>query len=342
MIPKPLDLVVDMYGCPNRCLHCWIGHMPNRRMRDGDDRFIVDFFRPYFDRIAFYSWLREPDYCDDYRERWEKDLRLSVNEVPKRFELASFWRIVRDPSYVPFLREVGVRRVQLTFFGLEALTDKYVGRKGAFRELLQATELLLAHRIAPRWQAFINEENKDELVELLRLSETLRLRERCEAFGEEFRFFVHEGSCDGENRKLYGIRICKGNVPAELKPYYLGLDRLASEREWVERLRDDSSRVTFRNADRIVLQISNRFDVYFNFSEMSDRWKIGNLKTDAPDELVRRVVEEDVPALCVARNRTVGELAARYGDPHSERLFARGDYEEYLLNLCLYDQSIPV
>ncbi len=232
--------------------------------------------------------------------------------------------------------------MQLTFFGLETLTDRYVGRKGTFRELLQATELLLAHRIAPRWQAFINEENKDELVELLRLSETLQLRERCEAFGEEFRFFVHEGSCDGENRKLYGIRICKGDVPAELKPYYLDFDRLASEREWVERLWDDFSHVTFHNVDRIVLQISNRFDVYFNFFEMSERWKIGNLKTDAPDELVRRVAEEDVPALCVARNRTVGELAGQYGDPHSERLFARGDYEEYLLNLCLYDQSIPV
>ena len=104
---KDLSLAVDMYGCPNRCRHCWLGHMPNRKMEDGVDEWIVDCFQPYFKRISFYSWLREPDFCDDYRERWRKDIALSVQAVPERYELASFWRIVRDPEYVPFLKEVG-------------------------------------------------------------------------------------------------------------------------------------------------------------------------------------------------------------------------------------------
>lgn len=34
---KPLSLVVDMFGCPNRCWHCWIGHMPNRKMDEDSD-----------------------------------------------------------------------------------------------------------------------------------------------------------------------------------------------------------------------------------------------------------------------------------------------------------------
>ena len=87
---KDLSLAVDMYGCPNRCRHCWLGHMPNRKMEDGADEWIVDYFRPYFKRISFYSWLREPDFCDDYRERWRKDIALSVQTVPERYELASF------------------------------------------------------------------------------------------------------------------------------------------------------------------------------------------------------------------------------------------------------------
>ena len=111
-----LNLVVDMNGCPNRCLHCWLGHMPNRKMEEGSDRFIVDFFSPYFDKIAFYSWLREPDHCDDYEERWKRDLEISRNTAPERFELASFHRIVRDEKYVPFLRSVGVKKVQLESF----------------------------------------------------------------------------------------------------------------------------------------------------------------------------------------------------------------------------------
>ena len=55
-----------------------------------------------------------------------------------------------------FLREVGVKIVQLTFFGGEETTDRYIGRKGAYSELLKATEILLRNGIAPRWQAFIN------------------------------------------------------------------------------------------------------------------------------------------------------------------------------------------
>ena len=157
---KPLTLAVDMYGCPNRCLHCWLSHMPNRTMEPDADRWIVDLFRPYFARIAFYSWLREPDFCDDYRARWERDKALSVGALPQRFELGSFRRLARDPDYAAFLKETGVKCVQLTFFGLEEMTDRYVGRKGAYRELLQATEILLAHEISPRWQTFINEENE--------------------------------------------------------------------------------------------------------------------------------------------------------------------------------------
>ena len=84
---------------------------------------------------------------------------------------------------MPFLKEVGVKAVQLTFFGLEETTDRFVGRTGAFRELLQATKLLAANGIAPRWQAFLYEENKEEIVELLKLSEELHFRERCHALG---------------------------------------------------------------------------------------------------------------------------------------------------------------
>ena len=272
-----LSLAVDLYGCPNRCLHCWLGHMPNLPMEPEADAWIVERFQPYFDRIAFYSWLREPDFCPDYRARWERDKALSVNAVPERFELASFWRLVRDPDYVRFLKELNVKCVQLSFFGLEQTTDRYVGRRGAFRELLRATEILLENGICPRWQGFLNEENRLELVELLRLSRELELSRRCEEIGGTFRFFVHEGSCDGENRKLYPIRITRDHIPEELLPFYLD-------------------------------------------------------KTEAVEELLRRVEERDTPALRKAREITLGELVRRYGDPASRRVFDEGDFKIYLLN----------
>ena len=175
---KALTLAADLYGCPNRCLHCWLSHMPNRRMEPGADEWIVSLFKPYFDSIAFYSWLREPDFCPNYRARWERDKQLSVNAIPARFELASFWRLARDAEYPLFLKEAGLSCVQLSFFGLEDTTDRYVGRKGAFRELLKATERLLENGLRPRWQTFINEENREELPALLALSETMELPRR--------------------------------------------------------------------------------------------------------------------------------------------------------------------
>lgn len=209
-----LNLVVDMYGCPNRCKHCWLGHMPNKKMSDEAALFIVNKFKPYFDQITFYSWLREPDFCSDYEARWQKDNNLSTGRKPERFELASFYQLVRDPNYVKFLKKVGVKKVQLTFFGLKEYTDYFVGRKGAFDELLKATDILIETGITPRWQAFINEENKADVVELLHLIDHLKFKQRC----KDFSFFVHEGSCDGENKKLYGIRIQKSHIPDELIP----------------------------------------------------------------------------------------------------------------------------
>ncbi len=322
-----LNLVVDMNGCPNRCLHCWLGHMPNRRMEEGSDRFIVGFFSPYFNRIAYYSWLREPDFCDDYEERWIRDLEISRNAVPERFELASFYRIVRDEKYIPFLRSVGVKKVQLTFFGLEDTQDRYVGRKGAYREVMRATELLISGGIVPRWQCFINEENRDEIVRLFRMAEELR-KERCPGL----EFFVHAGSCDGENRKLYPIRIGKHHIPDELKEVFLGYDGILSEAECCRILAEDPSSPCFRIGSEITLNISNRFDVYYNFTHMTEPWKIGNLKTDEPEKLVRDILSGNTPALNAADRCPWSGLAREYGDPSSDRVFSLDDYKMYLFN----------
>lgn len=236
------------------------------------------------------------------------------------------------------MKEVGVKQVQLTFFGLEELTDRYTGRKGAFQELLQATEILLQHEIAPRWQAFLNEENKAEVPALLGLIKTLELEKRCRAFGEDFKFFVHAGSCDGENRKLYPIRIEKAHIPEELRPYYLDYSRVLTEAQCCERLRRSTVHEIPRSEDRIVLNISNSFDVYFNFTHMTEGWRIGNLKTAPREEMIRRIVEEDIPALTLAREITLGQLAERYGDPLSEKAFFLEDYQSYLLNRYIEDR----
>lgn len=330
-----LTICLDMNGCPNRCKHCWIGHMPNPHISNDEARAVVNTFKIFFKRITFYSWLREPDYCTDFRARWAADLALSSGDKPQRFELASFYQIVRDPAYVKFLKEVGTKKVQLTLFGLEATTDRYVGRKGAFQEILKATEILIANDIAPRWQLFINEENKDEIVKLLALIQELRLKERC----PPFTFFIQEGSCDGENAKLYPLRIKKESVTEDLIPYYWDFEKKQTEQDLVKQFKASVQEyyVPSNHQGDIVIYISGKWDVFFHFTNMTSEWIIGNLKTDDPAELCRRIQEEDIPALRAARKVTLSELAGRYGDPSSTRLFEESDYKMFLLNRYLTD-----
>lgn len=333
---KTLSLVVDMYGCPNRCKHCWIAPMPNGRMKDEEAEALVNYFKPYFGTIEYYSWAREPDYCDNYRERWEKDNALSINIKPERFELASFWRIVRDPSYVSFLKEVGVKIVQLSFFGLEEKTDYYVGRKNAFKELLQATEILIENGIAPRWQCFINEDNKDEIVSVLELAETLKLKERCKAFQQEFKFFLHPGDALGNNFKLYDIRICKESIHPRLIPYYLDYEENYTEAELYERLKDSDETLKFPLEDHIVLYVLLDGSIYYNYGAIEKPWTIGNLKYEDKETLIEKIVNNDTNAVRIANQMRFKELVQNYGDKNSKRMFTLEDYKMYLFQKHLY------
>ncbi|MCL2773977.1 MAG: radical SAM protein [Oscillospiraceae bacterium] len=132
-------VLVDMFGCPNRCRHCWLGHGKNRQMSIDDYLWIAEQFRNHFNELYFYSWYKEPDYADNYRELWDLDVKLSDSK-PTRHELASIWRMARDETYAPWLKSLGVNAVQTTLFGGEENTDYFTGRKGAFKDILTAFE----------------------------------------------------------------------------------------------------------------------------------------------------------------------------------------------------------
>ena len=133
---KSLTVCLDMCGCPNRCAHCWLGAVPNGSLTTDDLRFVAEQFRPFTSSLEVADWYREPDFHDDYKERWELCAALSDRQTP-HFELISYWRAVRDSTYLDWIKSQGVRTAQLTFFGGEALTDRCAGRKGAYQELVK-------------------------------------------------------------------------------------------------------------------------------------------------------------------------------------------------------------
>ena len=161
----------------------------------------------------------------------------------------------------------------------------------------------------------------------------MKLSERCKSFGGEFSFFVHSGSCDGENRKLYSLRINKEDIPSQLIPYYNDYSETKTEAELCELLKNSDERFVYHNDNEITLNIANNFDVYFNFTHMFPAWKIGNILTDDSKELYGKIIDEDIPALDIARNTAVSELVRKFGDPQSHKIFdCIDDYKAYLLN----------
>ena len=73
-----LGVMVDMAGCPNHCRHCWLGSHRNRDMSVEEFKDIAAGFKNWRDEsgrgiaeLGFFTWWREPDYRDDYRELWE-------------------------------------------------------------------------------------------------------------------------------------------------------------------------------------------------------------------------------------------------------------------------------
>lgn len=326
---EKITLCFDSYGCPNRCRHCWIGHMQNKRIDKEQIKGAVDKFKDFSHKIEVYSWLREPDYSDDYKELWEFDNEVSINAKPNRFELMSFYRLVRDNDYVNWLKQFDIKKYQLTIFGSKETTDYYVGRKGAYEEIIKATNILLANGFVPRWQMFIYKDNIHEIKHVLSLIDELNLKERTLKNGDEFEFFIHTGSCDGENRNNYEKWIESTDTDKIPKVYYKnnGIEERVIYEELINS--NDTEKLAVNDP---VFYVDADLNVYQNISEMKEQWKLGNLQEDSIDTIVDRYINNDSPAQRLRRETTLGELVKKYGNKESIRLFSKDDYVDYLVN----------
>lgn len=338
---EKISAALDMAGCPNRCRHCWIGHSPNGRLTVDDLKYVAEQFRPFTDCLTIDDWYREPDYQDNYKELWNLCNHLSDTRE-EHFELISVWRIVRDREYVKWLSSIGLKTAQLTLFGGQKTTDDYTGRKNAYNEILDAIQILLENRISPRIQVFVNKDNIHELSSVEDLIENLHLEERCRSFGGEFSFFLHQGSCDGENENLYDIRVTPEDlqkIPQALVAHtlrYFHKNSLSeifgeTERKLCETLQNDSSTASYVS-ERPVFFIDKDFNVYPNITSPKPFWLLGNLQTDGINTVLENYIESRSYAQHTRLHVPLGRIVKEKGNDESQRIFTKGDYVIYLLN----------
>lgn len=86
----------------------------------------------------------------------------------------------------------------------------------------------------------------------------MKLAKRCMNIGEEFELFIHQGSCDGENEKLYDIRITSDNLFNIPKKFHHRLGKTEKEL-YSELINETSTKNLVTNSP--VFYITSEFDV---------------------------------------------------------------------------------
>jgi hypothetical protein len=342
VLPRQITVALDMAGCPSRCRHCYLGQAPGGALHPDDLRWTVAQFRvhvqagetaPFFEEIKVSSWVREPDFAPDYRALHALEAELGDGE-PDRFELLSIHRLARDPSYARWAHEVGTRACQISFFGVGATQDWFCRRKGAFEDCLAATEQLLAHGIAPRWQIFVTRKLLPELEELLGRIDRLELRERTEATGRPFEVFMHTPAPDGEARQIEQLRPYLAEMASlpewlvQASRTYLGRECMwRTEAEWMAQLETQCSEdelprpFAYAMPRRLVFYVLPDWSVYTNVGTLEPWWRLGDLRTEGLATILSRLERAEPLGLDTILRADPLALARSHGDPQGQRIY---------------------
>ncbi len=342
-MPKTIDLCFNINGCPNKCKHCYLNGKPTGKMNISIIEEQIQKFNCSGYNTNVYSWYLEPDFSSNYKELYTWEQHNSVHKHT-HFELASDYRLVRDPDYIKWLKELGLKKIQLTFFGLEELTNYYTDRKDAYKELLQSIEILLQNNIAPRIQYFVYSDSIKELKPFITMLENLNIEERCKEFNETFEFFIHQGSCTGRAIDLYDKWITI-DLLHHIPDYVITkttqynntnniLDVLGKPEStlYVELI---NSTDHYKFKLNYVFYIDEKYNIYPNFGEPTKNYKLGNLHTNSIEDIINtyETAEYKVGKLC--KEYTIGELVNKFGIKDSNKLFHKNAYIQYLIDRAL-------
>jgi len=338
---KEVSIAFDMFGCPNRCRHCWLGKSSGRKMDRHEvyikfkrirEHVVKGLEKPCLDNIKYFaSNFREPDFSNDYKELFEKELEYNngVN-FRKNYELLSIWRLARDEEYAKWAKEIGTKKCQITLFGMEETTDWFYRRKGAFKDCIIATKRLLRVGIKPRWQLFLTKRIIPELGDLLNLIDQLNLRKRVKELGSDFEFFMHDPSPTGEGRKIEYLRPTIDeikNIPKEIveatKRHFKRDKLYYTEMEWLDTLdkKEEKYPIGFSYPNELWFFVDSNWDVYSNIGTLEPWWRLGNLKETPLNEIFSNFRENKILGLKVIYSIDPKQLAKLYGNLKSSLVY---------------------
>jgi hypothetical protein len=294
---------------------------------------------PYFHQVDASSWYREPDFSNDYRELYEVEKELSRRE-PRRSELLSVWRLARDEGYASWAKAHGPRTCQITFFGMEEMTDRLTGRRGAFRDAMTATQRLLDVGMIPRWQVILTKPGLPDLPQLLQTASKLDVRNRVADLGERFVMFCHPPGPDGEAWSLEDDRIEESDlkaIPDELtestRRHFGGKIEWQPEGKLVHEVLAGRS-IPPTIPSQTWFFVNAELDVFSNYGDLTPPWRLGHLPRDGWDAILKGFEEEKPSALWTTLHAVDSELAERFGRKEGLHLYSLGDAKTRWIRLA--------
>lgn len=340
-----------MAGCPNRCKHCYLGYGVNMPINEESVRTISLMFKkyqlsdeniPYFNHVTVQTYFREPDYLNDYKYLWKLENELSTKNDAIRFELLSMWRLANDNEYAKWAYQIGVRRCQISFFGMEETTNYFFNRnikdKNAFKDNIIATERLLDAGIIPRWQIFLNKKGIGELDELMSIVDKLNLEKRVLELGEEFTIFTHIPDPLGAAFEIEKYRLDHDDIYKipkyliEKSKIHFGINSTddfigKTEKEWLPTLIVNDNPINYSPPPAFF--IDGTLDVYTNTFDMSKAFLMSNVFKDGIDCIMDNYLYNRTIGLKANKEIPISYLAGIYGNKNGEKLYVK----ESLLDL---------
>lgn len=340
-VDKEVSFAFDIYGCPNRCRHCWLGRASACIMDRGEVYREFEHIRehvehglekPHLDNVRYFAHdFREPDFSGDYQKLYETELKYNIGvNFRREYELLSVWRLARDKEYAEWAkRRIGPEKCQVTLFGIGKTNDWFYRRKGAYQDVIKATMKLLEVGIKPRWQLFQTKKILPELDEILKLIDKLDLRKRVEELGGEFELFMHDPGPTGEGVRLEPLRITASDlkyIPEELvestKKHFNKEELYYTESNLLEEIQSEDDRtigVTY--SPELWFFVKSNWDVFANVGSLEPWWRLGNLKRDTLESIFSTFLENQTMGLDTVSTKSTKEIAHLYGNKGSDYIY---------------------
>lgn len=333
---EELQVALDMGGCSSKFKYSEFLLDKQNKLQIDDLDLVYELFSQHAKKIAIYSWYKEPDYLSNYQELFEKEQKLSDLDIYVRPNVISVYRLNRDSSYVKWLKEQSIKKAKVTFVGLESNSNYFIGRPGAYKELLNALNILIDNEIIPEIEIIINKKNLGDLNKLLILIDKMGIKQKVEAFGEKFIMYAKVGRPTGENLRNIAYRITEKDlwqIPDRLfletrnftkSDIPFGIPEYKLYEKYIKK-------VEFINLkeNKLRLYIDYKFDVYF--LNTNPYFKLGNLKQDQVSEILDNY--KNNKSFIQSVNIRINELVEKFGNQKGIWLFKEEDYLLYLLEL---------